>query len=215
MNQNAQDTAVALRKRLKQRRAAQANAERDRGALLIRGRLYTWLAGQRTQRRESGLADIRHIAAFWPMAQEPALAPLLRQWAEDESLTVSLPVVTGPDTPLEFHLWTPDAPMRTGAYGIEEPTGPLAPPPDLVLVPTLGFTRQGDRLGYGGGYYDRTLAALKAAGHPCTTIGIAWACGDLSGEPYTPAAHDVRLDAILTDKGWAVGAPARQEPTHK
>jgi 5,10-methenyltetrahydrofolate synthetase len=77
-----------------------------------------------------------------------------------------------------------------------------------VLVPTLGFTRQGNRVGYGKGYYDRTLAHLKAQNHPHTTIGIAWACGDLGDEAYAPAEHDIRLDAILTDKGWAVKPPA-------
>lgn len=207
MNQNAQDNAVPLRTRLKQRRTAMPVADRDRGALLIRGRLYTWLAGRRTALRDAGRADIRHIAAFWSMADEPALQALLRQWAEDESLTISLPVVTGPDQPLRFRQWTPDTPMRAGAYGIQEPDGPDAPAPDLILVPTLGFTRQGDRLGYGGGYYDRTLAALKASRHPPIAIGIAWACGDLSGETYTPEPHDMPLDAILTDKGWAVPAP--------
>jgi len=82
-----------------------------------------------------------------------------------------------------------------------------APLPDIVLVPTLGFTRQGDRVGYGKGYYDRSLAAWKAQGHRFTSIGIAWACGDLTGIPYTPAPHDVRLDAILTEQGWAMPAP--------
>jgi 5-formyltetrahydrofolate cyclo-ligase len=207
MNQNAQDNAAALRARLKQRRADLPPQDRDRGALLIRGRLYTWLATNRTRLRESGRPDVRHIAAFWSMADEPALRALLGQWAEDETLTVSLPVVTAPAQPLQFRAWTPDTPMKPGAYGIQEPDGPEAPAPDIVLVPTLGYTRQGDRLGYGGGYYDRTLAALKATGHAFTTVGIAWACGDLSGESYTPAAHDVRLDTILTDKGWAVPAP--------
>lgn len=207
MNQNAQDNAAALRARLKQRRADLPPQDRDRGALLIRGRLYTWLATNRTRLRESGRPDVRHIAAFWSMADEPALRALLGQWAEDETLTVSLPVVTAPAQPLQFRAWTPDTPMKPGAYGIQEPDGPEAPAPDIVLVPTLGYTRQGDRLGYGGGYYDRTLAALKASGHAFTTVGIAWACGDLSGESYTPAAHDVRLDTILTDKGWAVPAP--------
>lgn len=207
MNQNAQDNAAALRARLKQRRADLPPQDRDRGALLIRGRLYTWLATNRTRLRESGRPDVRHIAAFWSMADEPALRALLGQWAEDDTLTVSLPVVTAPAQALQFRAWTPDTPMKPGAYGIQEPDGPEAPAPDIVLVPTLGYTRQGDRLGYGGGYYDRTLAALKASGHAFTTVGIAWACGDLSGESYTPAAHDVRLDTILTDKGWAVPAP--------
>ena len=207
MNQNAQDNAAALRKRLKQHRAELPPQDRDRGALLIRGRLYTWLATNRTRLRESGRPDVRHIAAFWSMADEPGLQALLRQWAEDDTLTVCLPVVTAPGQPLEFRAWTPDTPMTPGAYGILEPEGPVIAAPDVVLVPTLGYTRQGDRLGYGGGYYDRTLAALKSAGHAFTTVGVAWAIGDLSHTPYTPAAHDVRLDAVLTDKGWAVPAP--------
>ena len=207
MNQNTQDNAAALRARLKQRRAEIPTQDRDRGALLIRGRLYTWLATNRTRLRESGRPDVRRIAAFWSMTDEPALQALLGQWAQDETLEVSLPVVAAAGEPLRFRAWTPDTPMRPGAYGILEPEGPEAPPPGIVLVPTLGYTRQGDRLGYGGGYYDRTLAALKASGHAFTAVGIAWACGDLSGEPYAPAAHDVRLDTILTDKGWAVPAP--------
>lgn len=99
--------------------------------------------------------------------------------------------------------------MQEGVYGIQEPVGPAAPPPDIILVPTLGYTRKGDRVGYGQGYYDRTLAELKAQGHRFTTIGIAWATGDLAaaGISHTPAEHDVRLDSILTDKGWAVPAP--------
>jgi len=120
---------------------------------------------------------------------------------------VSLPVVTAPDAPLAFRLWQPDQPLRPGAFGIQEPTGQAAPLPDIVLVPTLGFTRQGDRVGYGKGYYDRSLAAWKAQDHPFTSIGIAWACGDLTGIAHTPAPHDVRLDAVLTDQGWAVPAP--------
>lgn len=207
MNHKAQDNAVPLRTRLKQRRADQNPAERDRGALLIRGRLYTWLASERTRLREAGREEPHQIAAFWSLSEEPGLQALLRQWAEDEALSISLPVVTEPGEPLSFRLWTPDTPMREGAYGIQEPEGEPAPLPDIVLVPTLGYTRQGDRLGYGGGYYDRTLAAWQTAGHPFVSLGIAWACGDLSDEPYTPAPHDVRLNGILTDKGWAVPAP--------
>lgn len=207
MNNKAQDNSVQLRARLKQRRTEQNSADRDRGALLIRGRLYTWLASERTRLREAGREEPQHIAAFWSMDEEPGLEALLRQWAADASLSISLPVVSGPDQALDFRLWTPDTPMHKGAYGILEPEGEPAALPDIVLVPTLGYTRQGDRLGYGGGYYDRTLAAWQAAGHPFVSLGIAWACGDLSGEPYTPAPHDVRLDSILTDKGWAVPAP--------
>jgi len=179
----------------------------QRGALLIRGRLFTWLAATRTRLQDAGHPAPCRVAAFWSTAAEPQLQPLLRQWVEEHGLSVSLPVVTAPDAPLTFRSWYPDQPLRPGAFGIQEPTGEDAPLPDIVLVPTLGFTRQGDRVGHGKGYYDRSLAAWKAQGHRFTSIGIAWACGDLTGTPYTPAPHDVRLDAILTDRGWALPAP--------
>ncbi len=207
MNNNTENNAVPLRTRLKERRAAQNPVDCRRGALLIRGRLFTWLATTRARLQEAGLPAPQTIAAFWAIGDEPDLEPLLRQWVEEEGLTICLPVVTTANAPLAFRLWTPDTPMRPGAYGIAEPQGAIAPLPDLILVPTLGYTRQGDRVGYGKGYYDRTLAALKEQNHAFTSIGIAWACGDLSNEPYTPQAHDVRLDAILTDKGWALAAP--------
>jgi len=198
---------MPLRTRLKHARAAMDAAQARRGALLIRGRLFTWLASTRARLQEARRPAPRHIAAFWSMPDEPELQPLLYQWAQDPSLTVALPVVSSPDAALSFRRWLPGEPMRTGTFSIPEPTGAEAPLPDVVLVPTLGFTRAGDRVGYGKGYYDRTLAAWKAQGHVCTTIGIAWACGDLSATAYTPAPHDVRLDAILTDRGWALPAP--------
>lgn len=207
MNANKENNAVQLRTRLKALRAAQNPLDCNRGGLLIRGRLYTWLATNVTRLREEGRPAPRSIAAFWSMPEEPQLQPLLRQWVEEDGYQVSLPVMATPDAALEFRLWAPDAPMREGAYGIQEPVGEPAPPPDIVLVPTLGYTRQGDRVGYGKGYYDRTLAALKASGHPFVSIGIAWATGDLSEMDHEAQAHDVRLDAILTDKGWAVPAP--------
>ena len=207
MNNSIENNATPIRARLKQLRAAQNAVDSRRGALLIRGRLFTWLATTRDRLQKAGRPAPKHIAAFWSLDAEPQLQPLLEQWVEEEDLSVSLPAVTKPDSPLEFRLWTPDTPMKPGAYGIPEPQSAKAPLPDIVLVPTLGYTRQGDRIGYGKGYYDRTLADLKARNHPFTSIGIAWACGDLSGTPYAPADHDHPLDAILTDKGWAVPAP--------
>ena len=207
MNENKENNAVQLRTRLKTLRAAQNPLDSNRGALLIRGRLYTWLATNITRLREEGRPVPRNIAAFWSMPEEPQLLPLLRQWVEEDGYQVSLPVVATPNAALEFHTWDPDGPMRAGAYGIQEPVSGPAPQPDIVLVPTLGYTRAGDRLGYGGGYYDRTLAALKESGHPFVAIGIAWATGDLSTMNHQPQPHDVKLDGILTDKGWAVPAP--------
>ncbi len=208
MNENKENNAVPLRTRLKALRAAQNPLDSNRGGLLIRGRLYTWLATNVTRLREEGKPLPRNIAAFWSMPEEPQLLPLLRQWVEEDGYRVSLPVVERSGAALAFHLWDPDAPMRDGAYGIQEPVSGPAPLPDIVLVPTLGYTRHGDRVGYGGGYYDRSLATLKDSGHRFVTIGIAWAAGDLSGMGHQPQPHDVRLDGILTDKGWAVPAPS-------
>ncbi len=207
MIQNVEHNAVDLRTRLKDLRAGQPSIETNRGGLLIRGRLFTWLATNRSRLREQGRPEPKTIAAFWPVQGEPDLRPLLAQWVEEEGLNVCLPVVEQPDSPLVFREWTPDTPMEKGRYDIQIPVSQVAPPPDIVLVPTLGYTRQGDRVGYGKGYYDRTLAALKQQGHAFTSVGIAWAVGDLSGTAYQPAPHDQRLDTILTDKGWAVPAP--------
>lgn len=207
MNDTLQNNAASLREQLKQRRDAQSHQDMSRGALLIRGRLFTWLATNQTRLEENGLPRVRNIAAFWSLPAEPALQPLLQQWVEEDEYNVSLPVVTEPDGPLQFRLWTPGASMREGPYGIHEPTGALAPLPDVILVPTLGYTRSGDRVGYGKGYYDRTLADLHAKNHPFTSLGIAWATGDLSQDNYTPAEHDQKLDGILTDKGWPMPAP--------
>ncbi len=200
-------TVSSLREKLKQKRAAQEPRDISRGALLIRGRLFTWLATNQTRIREAGGTPVRRIAAFWSMPGEPELQPLLRQWAEEDGYEISLPVVRSADAPLEFRCWQPGEALQEGPYGIQEPTGAVAPLPDIVLVPTLGYTRQGDRLGYGKGYYDRTLADWRAQGHAFTSMGVAWATGDLSQEDYAPAPHDQRLDGILTDKGWPMPAP--------
>jgi 5-formyltetrahydrofolate cyclo-ligase len=199
------DNAVPLRARLRQARASLNDAQRQRGALLMRGRLFTWVQLARAAARNAGRPALSVIAAYWPLAEEPDLRPLLSQWAE-AGITVALPAVRGAGQPLEFRPWSPGAPMQEGAYGIQEPLAGKVVTPDLILVPTLGYTAQADRVGYGGGYYDRTLAALKAAGHAFTTIGIAWTCG-LLDEAHAPEPHDVRLDAVLTPDGWVPKAP--------
>jgi 5-formyltetrahydrofolate cyclo-ligase len=199
------DNAVELRTRLRQARAALNDAQRQSGALLMRGRLFTWVGMTRDAQQRAGRAPLSVIAAYWPLPDEPDLRPLLSQWAE-AGITVALPVVRGSGQSLEFRPWSPDAPMREGAYGIQEPLTEQVVVPELILVPTLGYTRMADRVGYGGGYYDRTLAELKAAGHAFTTIGIAWSCGRLE-DTHAPAAHDVRLDAVLSPDGWLPKAP--------
>ncbi|OZI31990.1 5-formyltetrahydrofolate cyclo-ligase [Bordetella genomosp. 10] len=201
-----EDNAVPLRTRLRQLRAALPDDQRRRGALLMRGRLYTWLGLARDAALKAGRPAPSIVAAYWPLQDEPDLRPLLEQWVE-AGITVALPAVRERGQPLEFRPWTPDAPMAEGPYGIQEPLAGTAVLPDLVLVPTLGYTPLADRVGYGGGYYDRTLAAFQAAGHACTRIGVAWSCGRLDPIAHVPQPHDVRLDAVLTPDGWVPKAP--------
>lgn len=158
----------------------------------IRGHLGHGLAGP--------LAG-RTVAGFWPLGGEPDLRPLLTHWAQS-GVIVTLPTVAERAAPLQFLAWTPEAPMRTGAYGIAEPAP--GPPclPDIVLVPMLGYTLQGERVGYGGGYYDRTLAAWREAGHAVQTIGLAWRASRLAPGEYPFAAHDMAMDAVVDETGW-------------
>lgn len=202
----SQNNAVALRARLRQVRADLPESQRNRGGLLMRGRLFTWLNAVREQAATRGAAAPATVAAFWPLAGEPDLRPLLRQWAQ-AGIAIALPAIREPDAPLEFRAWAPDDELLPGAMGVQEPSAdrPVVRP-DVVLVPTLGYTERADRLGYGGGYYDRTLAALRQTGHDLITIGIAWSEGLIDGD-YHPAAHDERLDAILTPDGWVPEPP--------
>ncbi|WP_420223566.1 5-formyltetrahydrofolate cyclo-ligase [Pigmentiphaga litoralis] len=102
--------------------------------------------------------------------------------------------------------------MASGAYGIPEPDGDVVTAPDLVLVPLLGFTNDADRIGYGGGYYDRTLAEWRARGVTVRSIGIAYACSRLAPGEHVPEPHDVRLDAVVTDAGWVPDEPPVTTP---
>jgi len=115
-----------------------------------------------------------------------------------EQSRIALPLVVGPDVPLEFRIWHPDDELEKGALGIATPKkdAPLLTP-SLLLVPLLAFDDRGYRLGYGGGYYDRTLEALRASG-PVTTVGLAFEAQRVKKLPVQH--HDQRLDWIITEK---------------
>ena len=109
-----------------------------------------------------------------------------------------MPVVVGDGLPLEFHEWWPGAAMRRGAFGAEIPADGHILVPDLVLAPLLAFDRAGWRLGYGGGYYDRTLEQLRAA-RPVRAFGIAFAAQEIATVPVEET--DQRLDGMWTEEG--------------
>jgi 5-formyltetrahydrofolate cyclo-ligase len=124
----------------------------------------------------------------------PALADLgQRGWM------TALPVIVERTAPLQFRRWRQGEPLETRAWGIREP-GPDAAivVPDVLLVPLLAFDRCGHRLGYGGGYYDRTIAMLSA-GRSLLTIGVAFAEQQVDAVPVL--AYDIPLDHIVTPSG--------------
>jgi 5,10-methenyltetrahydrofolate synthetase len=142
---------------------------------------------------------VGRVGFYWPLAGEFDARPAISLWlAAHAQREASLPVVRERGVPLEFHAWTPSTPMKIGHHKIAEPTSGQVVVPELLFVPCVGFDADGYRLGYGGGYYDRTLAAWPGSKKP-VTVGIAYeACRtqDLQRE-----AHDIALDLIVTEAG--------------
>jgi 5,10-methenyltetrahydrofolate synthetase len=136
------------------------------------------------------------IAAFcWPIKHEPDVRAVLAEWAKQGTLA-ALPVVTAPATPLAFRLWTAETAMMADRYGIPTPASGDFVQPDLILLPLNGFDAQGYRLGYGGGFFDRTLAALSP--RPLA-VGVGFEINRLSS--IRPEIHDQQLDWIVTENG--------------
>ncbi len=150
-------------------------------------------------------AGIR-IAGYLPLADEIDPRPLLTRLRARGAL-LFLPCVEDRDAALVFRCWEPGDPLLRGVCGNWEPP-PDAPAgrPEWVFVPLRAFDRTGRRLGRGGGYYDRTLARLRPAG--CWFVGLAFAAQEVDEVPA--AAHDIPLDAVLTERGLIVTARDRK-----
>jgi 5-formyltetrahydrofolate cyclo-ligase len=135
------------------------------------------------------------VAAYWPMRSEadprPALAAL-----HARGVPLALPVVAGRGMPLIFRAWAPGVALVPGGFGVLVPADGPPVVPRVLVVPLLAFDRAGFRLGYGGGFYDRTLAALRAAG-PVLAVGFAYAAQEVPHVPRT--IDDQRLDRIVTE----------------
>jgi len=208
----SKNNADQLRARLRNLRQSMSVAERQHASAALCAGLQHWfdqhLAECAVAQRSSPLV----VAGFWPLADEPDLRPLLKQ-LDLNQLIICLPVIVKRHAPLEFHRWTPDTQLSAQGFGVMEPPRQQALVPDIVLVPTLGFTSQAARLGYGGGYYDRSLAALQRAGATPLKIGIAWQQGLLTEvDAFTPQPHDVLLDTIATPEVWLPAKPGRWLP---
>jgi 5,10-methenyltetrahydrofolate synthetase len=135
----------------------------------------------------------RIVSAFWPTRGEPDL----RDWAirvAERGGRIALPVVIQKGWPLEFRIWSPGDPLERGPADIFFPASGPAVQPDVMVIPGVGYDDDSHRLGYGGGFFDRTLATM--ARRP-VTVGVCFAEGRLA--TIYPQPHDVQMDVIVTD----------------
>ena len=133
------------------------------------------------------------VGYCWPYKGEFDARFVVRRWRE-KGATAALPAVVDPKGPLQFRTWWPGAPMKPGVYGIPVPEGTEAVVPDVAIVPMNAFDECGYRLGYGGGYFDRTLAA---SGRRMVAIGVSYEM--LRLPTIQPQPHDVPMDFVVTE----------------
>jgi len=180
--EEAKAAKAALRRRLKAARAGlddEGKRARDRR---IGEQVLTWWRRTRPPL----------LAVYWPLAGEPDLSEAYAQLAQ-EGAALALPVVVQRHAPLAFAAWTPGEAMSVDPMGIAVPDAlRTVERPPALLIPCLGFNEHGYRLGYGGGFYDRTLAP----GTRPATLGIAYAC---QAADFAADVHDVPLDLIVTE----------------
>lgn len=137
----------------------------------------------------------RVVSVYWPFRGEPDL----RDWSETvvkRGGRCALPVVARKHAPLVFRPWRMGDPLTRGVWNIPTPANAIEIVPDVVIAPLVGFDPAAYRLGYGGGFFDRTLAAMTNAPR---VIGVGFACARLA--TIRPQPHDIAMDAIVTEQG--------------
>lgn len=180
-----ESTKQSLRREALARRDALAPAVRRCAAEAVAGRPFPVEVGGRT------------VAGFSPMRSEINPIPLMRRLV-GQGARLALPVIQGRGRPLLFRAYAFGDRLAAGVWGIREPL-PEQPElaPDVIIVPLAAFDRSGQRIGYGAGYYDRTLQALGAT-KPIVAVGLAFAAQEIGAVPANP--HDFRLDLVLTER---------------
>jgi 5-formyltetrahydrofolate cyclo-ligase len=137
------------------------------------------------------------VSGFSPIRSEINPMPLLRRLA-DAGAELALPMIVARGKPLSFRAWTFGQELQRGQWGIREPKGDAREvQPDVLIVPLAAFDRLGNRIGYGAGYYDLTLTALRAM-KPVVALGVAYAVQEIDAVPALP--HDAPLDLVLTER---------------
>jgi 5-formyltetrahydrofolate cyclo-ligase len=138
------------------------------------------------------------VSGFAPLIDEFRVWPLLR-WLHAEGFSLALPVMQGKSKPLVFRAWAPGDAMDLGVWDIAEPKADKPTlEPDILIVPLLAFDKRGWRLGYGGGFYDRTLKALRVR-KPVVAVGVAYDEQEVDAVPHLD--YDQRLDWVLRPAG--------------
>jgi 5-formyltetrahydrofolate cyclo-ligase len=192
-DQRIEDAKAALRLKARAIRAAILHSSRAGAAKAVAEHFFRTVALKP--------ADI--VAGYWRIKDEMDCQPILIRLM-DSLQPVCLPVVLGDDLPLELRMWEQGAALYEAGFGTLAPAE-LAPQaePDVIIMPLLGFDAHGTRLGYGGGYYDRTLERLSKKPR---LVGIAYAAQELDFVPREP--HDVPLDVVVTEQGARSFEPA-------
>ena len=187
------------RAKLLARRVALRRVDRERI-----GALVTPLLAERVPELHPESRHAACIGFCWPFKGEVDFRSFVGEMIDDGA-TAALPVVVERAHPLEFWSWQPRMKLQRGIWGIPIPGERRIARPSVLLVPLIGFDHAGYRLGYGGGYFDRTLAVT--APKPLT-IGIGYELGRL--ETIHPQPHDIPMDAIVTESGfgWVAHPPA-------
>jgi 5-formyltetrahydrofolate cyclo-ligase len=183
---NIETKKATLRREAAARRDALPADARQAGAEAVAGRYFPL-------RIAPGVV----VSGFMPLKSEISPLPLMQRLAK-QGAGLALPRIVSRGSPLSMRAWQFGAPLDRGQWGIREPT-PEAPEvdPDVLLVPLLAFDRAGYRIGYGAGYYDMTIARLRAR-KTVTAVGIAFAAQEVPEIPRTP--RDERLDLVLTER---------------
>lgn len=177
------DERKALRARLlAARESLPDRSERER---VLVARVARWL---RTM-------PVSRLAFYWPIRGEPNLVATIVAWlGESPNRQAALPVIVGQT--LEFAPWTVRSPMTAGPFGIQAPATTQRISPQLLLIPCVAIDSRRYRLGFGGGFYDRTLARLSLKP---VTVGVTFDVGRI--DSINPGPHDVRLDLAITESG--------------
>jgi 5,10-methenyltetrahydrofolate synthetase len=179
----------ALRREMVARRAALSDAE------------HAGLSARIVEHLLASLPVPGVVAFCWPIKHEPDVRAVVERWAA-LGAQAALPVVVAEEAPLAFRLWSADTPLVADRYGIPTPAAGDFVRPDTILLPLNGFDSAGYRLGYGGGYFDRTLAALSP--RPLA-VGVGFEINRL--DSIRPESHDQRLDWIVTEATAARALP--------